>query len=99
MSLDWLKTVVMGSGDIDNPSVAHTVFLLAAVIASGIALSRIKIKGVSLGMTWILFTGIAFGHFLPTGSVDHATLHFIKEFGLILFVFFIGLQVGPGFFS
>ncbi|MBO5973003.1 MAG: putative transporter, partial [Alistipes sp.] len=55
--------------------------------------------GVSLGMTWILFTGIAFGHFLPSGTVDHDTLHFIKEFGLILFVFFIGLQVGPGFFS
>ena len=99
MSLDWLKTVVMGSGDPLHPSVAHTVFLLAAVIASGIALSRIKIKGVSLGMTWILFTGIAFGHFLPSGTVDHDTLHFIKEFGLILFVFFIGLQVGPGFFS
>ena len=99
MSLDWLLTVVMGSGDPEKPSVAHTVFLLAAVIASGIALSRIKIKGVSLGMTWILFTGIAFGHFLPSGSVDHDTLHFIKEFGLILFVFFIGLQVGPGFFS
>ena len=65
----------------------------------GIALSRIKIKGVSLGMTWILFVGIAFGHFLPSGTIHHDTLHFIKEFGLILFVFFIGLQVGPGFFS
>ena len=89
----------MGSGDPAHPSVAHTIFVLAAVIASGIALSRIKIKGISLGMTWILFTGIAFGHFLPSGTVDHDTLHFIKEFGLILFVFFIGLQVGPGFFS
>ena len=99
MNLDWLKVVVMGSGDPAHPSVAHTIFVLAAVIASGIALSRIKIKGISLGMTWILFTGIAFGHFLPSGTVDHDTLHFIKEFGLILFVFFIGLQVGPGFFS
>ena len=99
MSLDWLKVVLMGSGDPDDPSVAHTVFVLAAVIAIGIALSRIKIKGVSLGMTWILFVGIAFGHFLPSGTIHPDTLHFIKEFGLILFVFFIGLQVGPGFFS
>ena len=93
MNLDWLKVVIMGSGDPSHPSVAHTVFVLAAVIASGIAFSRIKIKGISLGMTWILFTGIAFGHFLDSGSIHHDTLHFIKEFGLILFVFFIGLQV------
>ena len=99
MSLDWLKVVLTGSGDPAHPSVAHTVFVLAAVIALGIALSRIKIKGVSLGMTWILFVGIAFGHFLPSGTIHPDTLHFIKEFGLILFVFFIGLQVGPGFFS
>ena len=93
------ETVVMG------PSIAHTVFIVALVIATGIALSRIKIKGVSFGMTWILFTGIIAGHFLSpdyTGVAEHIhhdTLHFIKEFGLILFVFFIGLQVGPGFFS
>ena len=93
MDFTWLKTVVMG------PSIAHTVFILALVIASGIALSRIKIKGVSFGMTWILFTGIVAGHFLGAVSIHHDTLHFIKEFGLILFVFFIGLQVGPGFFS
>ena len=99
MNLDWLKVVVMGSGAPAHPSVSHTVFVLAAVIASGIAFSRIKIKGISLGMTWILFTGIAFGHFLDSGTIHHDTLHFIKEFGLILFVFFIGLQVGPGFFS
>lgn len=99
MNFEWLKTVVMGSGDAAHPSIAHTVFVLAAVIASGIALSRIKIKGISFGMTWILFTGIAFGSFLDPESIHHDTLHFIKEFGLILFVFFIGLQVGPGFFS
>lgn len=94
MNIDWLKDVVMGE---NGPTIAHTVFVLAAVIASGIALSRIKIKGISFGVTWILFTGIAAGHFGV--SVDPHTLHFIKEFGLILFVFFIGLQVGPGFFS
>ena len=99
MDFKWLETVVMGSGDSAHPSIAHTIFVLAAVIASGIALSRIKIKGISLGMTWILFTGIAFGHFLDSGTIHHDTLHFIKEFGLILFVFFIGLQVGPSFFS
>lgn len=99
MNFEWLKTVVMGSGDPAHPSIAHTVFLLAAVIASGIALSRIKIKGISFGMTWILFTGILFGSLLDPGTIHPDTLHFIKEFGLILFVFFIGLQVGPGFFS
>ena len=97
MSLDWLRDVVAGNPD--HPSVAHTVFIIAVVIAVGMALSRIKIKGVSLGITWILFTGIAAGHFLEPGTIHHDTLHFIKEFGLILFVFSIGLQVGPGFFS
>ncbi len=94
---DWLNGVFLG------PSVAHTVFILAIVIASGLALSRIKIKGISLGMTWILFTGIAAGHVLgmfdASDAIHHDTLHFVKEFGLILFVFFIGLQVGPSFFS
>ena len=97
MNFDWLKNVVLGNPD--SPSIAHTVFILAVVIAIGIALSRIKIKGISFGMTWILFAGIAVGHFLDSGTIHHDTLHFIKEFGLILFVFFIGLQVGPGFFS
>ncbi len=94
--MDWFKSVVLGEG---GPSLPHTVFVLAAVIASGIALSKIKIKGVSFGVTWILFTGIVAGHFLGADTIDPHTLHFIKEFGLILFVFFIGLQVGPGFFS
>ena len=95
MNFSWLHDVVVG-----NPahySIAHTVFLLAIVIAIGIMLSRIKIKGISFGMTWILFAGIALGHFGL--KCDPEVLHFIKEFGLILFVFSIGLQVGPGFFS
>ena len=95
MNFSWLHDVVIG-----NPahySIAHTVFLLAIVIAIGIMLSRIKIKGISFGMTWILFAGIALGHFGL--KCDPEVLHFIKEFGLILFVFSIGLQVGPGFFS
>lgn len=104
---DWLKGVFLGLSNAGELSpvyaVAHTVFILAIVIASGLALSRIKIKGISLGMTWILFTGIAAGHVLGMFNASEAihedTLHFVKEFGLILFVFFIGLQVGPSFFS
>ncbi|MBR3028094.1 MAG: putative transporter [Bacteroidales bacterium] len=81
----------MGTG------VAHSVLLVALVIAAGLFLSRIKIAGISLGVTWILFAGIACGHF---GMVlDPTTSHFVKEFGLILFIYSIGLQVGPGFFS
>ena len=89
--MDWLYSLFLGEG------IAHTVLVLSLVIAGGVLLSKVKIGGISLGVTWILFVGIAAGHFGMT--VDHNTLHFIKEFGLILFVFSIGLQVGPGFFS
>ena len=70
--------------------------LLAFVIATGLLLGRLKFKGVSLGSTWILFVGIFMSHF--GFRADASLLHFLKEFGLILFVFSIGLQVGPGFF-
>ena len=70
--------------------------LLAFVIGVGIFLGRFKIKGISLGSTWILFLGILMGHLGFSADLD--VLHFVKEFGLILFVFSIGLQVGPGFF-
>ena len=89
--MDWLHSLFMGEG------IAHTVLVLSMVIAGGVMLSKIKIAGISIGVTWILFVGILAGHIGMT--VDHNTLHFIKEFGLILFVFSIGLQVGPGFFS
>ena len=89
--MDWLHSLFMGEG------IAHTVLVLSLVIAVGVMLSKIKIAGISIGVTWILFVGILAGHLGM--SVDHNTLHFIKEFGLILFVFSIGLQVGPGFFS
>ena len=89
--MDWLHSLFMGEG------IAHTVLVLSLVIAAGVMLSKIKIAGISIGVTWILFVGILAGHLGM--SVDHNTLHFIKEFGLILFVFSIGLQVGPGFFS
>jgi putative transport protein len=75
---------------------AGAIFILSIVIASGLFLGRFKVKGVSLGTTWILFMGILLGHFgLRVNSV---MLSFVKDFGLILFVFAIGLQVGPGFF-
>lgn len=76
--------------------IAHTILLIAFVIGIGLYLSRFKVKGISLGSTWILFMGILMGHL--GFKADLNVLHFVKEFGLILFVFSIGLQVGPGFF-
>ena len=90
--MDWIQSLLW-----DSSSVAHIVFLYAFVIAAGVLLGKIKIFGVSLGVTFVLFTGILMGHFGFTG--DTHILHFIREFGLILFVFCIGLQVGPSFFS
>lgn len=75
---------------------AGAILIIALVIASGLYLSRFKLKGISLGTTWILFMGILLGHFGL--RVNPIMLSFIKDFGLILFVFAIGLQVGPGFF-
>jgi len=75
---------------------AGAILILAIVIASGLYLGRFKFKGISLGTTWILFMGILLGHFGL--RINPTMLSFIKDFGLILFVFAIGLQVGPGFF-
>jgi putative transport protein len=89
--MNWFTDLFFGNG------VVHSILMLAVVTAIGIALGNIKIKGISLGVTWILFTGIAFANFkMP---IDVELLNFVKEFGLILFVYSIGLQVGPGFFS
>lgn len=77
-------------------STAGAILILALVIASGLYLGRFKVKGISLGSTWILFVGIALSHFGL--RINPTILSFIKDFGLILFVFAIGLQVGPGFF-
>lgn len=90
--MDWLESLLW-----DSTSVAHIVCLYAFVISVGVLLGKIKIFGVSLGVTFVLFTGILMGHFGFTGETH--ILHFIREFGLILFVFCIGLQVGPSFFS
>ncbi|MBP5635183.1 MAG: putative transporter [Bacteroidales bacterium] len=75
---------------------AGAIFILALVIASGLFLAKFKVKGISLGPTWILFMGILLGHLGL--RINPVMLSFIKDFGLILFVFAIGLQVGPGFF-
>lgn len=89
--MEWFYNLVCGT------SVAHTIFILSAVIALGIFLNKIKIAGIRLGITWILFAGLLFSHFGL--GIDGSQAEFIKEFGLVLFVYSIGLQVGPSFFS
>ena len=90
--MDWLQTLFT-----DVNSIAHIVMLYAFVIAVGVLLGKIKFFGVSLGVTFVLFTGIVCGHFGFTGNTQ--ILNFMQDFGLILFVFCIGLQVGPSFFT
>lgn len=80
-----------------NTGLASTIVLYSFVIALGVYLGKLKIAGVSLGVTFVLFVGIVMGHF--GYIVDGEVLHFIREFGLILFIFSIGIQVGPAFFS
>jgi putative transport protein len=80
-----------------NESVAHTILIYCIVISLGVMFGRIKVRGVSFGIAFVLFAGIALGHF--GFSADEKVVEFIKDFGLILFVYSIGLQVGPGFFS
>ena len=89
--MSWFIELLTGN------SIAHAVLIYAFVIATGVMLGKIKIAGISLGVTFVLFMGILVGHFGFT--VDHTIMHFIKEFGLILFIFSIGLQVGPSFFT
>ena len=95
--MELLKNLFEGYPDLWGGGVAHSVLILSLVIAFGIMLAKIKVAGVSLGITWVLFVGVVFGHFDMT--LNEHLLHFMKEFGLILFVYSIGLQVGPGFFS
>jgi len=77
--------------------IAHAVGVIALVCVAGLALGGLKIRGIGVGVAGVLFAGIVVGHFGK--PVEKATLDFVKEFGLILFVFAIGLQLGPGFFS
>ena len=90
--MNWLNGLFFGSG------VPHSIFILTVAIACGIYLShRLKFKGITLGITWILFCAIAMSHFGM--HIDPVVETFAKDFGLILFVYSIGLQVGPSFFS
>ena len=89
--MQWLIELIYGNG------VGHSILLLATVIAAGIALGKIKVFGVSLGITMVLFMGILLGHF--GFGINPSISHFFREFGLILFVYSVGMQVGPGFFS
>lgn len=90
--MEWFSNLFFGTG------IAHSIFVLCIAIAAGIFLgSKLKIKGITLGVTWILFCAIACSHFGMT--LDPLVESFAKDLGLILFVYSIGLQVGPGFFS
>ncbi|MDO9339707.1 MAG: putative transporter [Bacteroidales bacterium] len=89
--MDWITDLLF------KETIAHTIFIYCVVIALGVFLGKLKIFGVSLGITFVLFAGIVLGHF--GFSANHQVIEFVKDFGLILFVFSIGLQVGPGFFS
>lgn len=91
--MDWITNLIFPG----STSIASTLVLYSFVIAAGVYLGKLKIKGVSLGVTFVLFVGILMGHFGYV--VEESTLKFLREFGLILFIFSIGLQVGPGFFS
>jgi len=90
--MDWIKNLF----EVQD-TVAHIVLLYGLVIAVGVLLGKIKFGGISLGVTFVLFAGIVAGHFNFTGPTP--ILNFVQDFGLILFVFCIGLQVGPGFFE
>ena len=90
--MDWIINLFT-----NTESVAHIALLYAIVIAIGVYLGKIKIFGISLGVTFVLFAGILAGHVGFTGPKEILT--FVQDFGLILFVFMIGLQVGPGFFE
>ena len=90
--MDWIKTLLF-----DTESIAHLLLLYSFVIAVGILLGKLKFRGVSFGVAFVLFTGIVVAHFGFTGNIK--TISFVQDFGLILFVYSLGLQVGPSFFS
>jgi putative transport protein len=89
--MEWIKELLLGE------SVAHSILIFCIIIAVGVLLGKVKVFGISLGITFVLFAGIACGHFGL--KVNTEVVEFIRDFGLILFVFSIGLQVGPGFFA
>lgn len=90
--MNWINSLLF-----DTESIAHLLILYAFVISVGVMLGKVKFRGVSFGVAFILFTGIVVAHFGFTGNIK--TISFIQDFGLILFVYSLGLQVGPSFFS
>jgi len=88
--MDWLLDTLM------KPSMIQTIILISVISAIGLQLGKIKIFNISLGITFVFFTGILIGHFQL--DLNHDMLYFAQNFGLILFVYTLGLQVGPGFF-
>ena len=90
--MDWIRTLLF-----DTESIAHLLLLYSFVIAVGVMLGKLKFRGVSFGVAFVLFTGIVVAHFGFTGNLK--TISFVQDLGLILFVYSLGLQVGPSFFS
>lgn len=90
--MDWINTLLT-----DPNSIAHIALVYAAIITIGLALGRVKVKGISLGVIGVLFVGLVFAHFGVKINPD--VLGFTRDFGLVIFIFFVGLQVGPSFFS
>lgn len=90
--MDWIRTLLF-----DTESIAHLLLLYSFVIAVGVMLGKLKFRGVSFGVAFVLFTGIVVAHFGFTGNMK--TISFVQDLGLILFVYSLGLQVGPSFFS
>ncbi len=90
--MDWLQSLL-----IEKSSIAHILLIYAFTIFVGVRLGKVKVLGVSLGVTFVLFVGLVIGHFQL--GVDAGVAHFVRDFGLILFIYSIGIQVGPGFFQ
>ncbi len=88
---EWLQSVFIEQSPI------QAVVVLSVIIAVGLGLGKIHIAGISLGVTWVFFAGILAGHFGL--AIDHSMLLYAESFGLVLFVYELGLKVGPGFFS
>lgn len=95
--MELLNNLFLGSSQYWGGGVSHSIFILSIVITLGLALGKLKVRNVSLGLTWVLLIGVVFGYF--SMNLNEQLLHFLREFGLVLFVYSIGLSVGPSFFS
>ena len=95
--MELLNNLFLGSSQYWGGGVSHSIFILSVVITLGLALGKLKVRNVSLGLTWVLLIGVVFGYF--SMNLNEQLLHFLREFGLVLFVYSIGLSVGPSFFS